>query len=653
MIGQNLKDNEEKKPNSREMNKLKDNFPQFFSKDGEFKMDAFKSFLSDEEIDISKEGYELKFLGKSYAKYQSSLETETYISPDSKHNEKSENKDSENLYIVGDNIDALKHLLSSYSGKIKCIYIDPPYNTGTDGFVYPDNFQFKASELSDKIGITEEEAERILELAGKSTHSAWLTFMYPRLTLARDLLSDDGVIFISIDDNEQSNLKLMCDEIFGEENHIENLIWKRRATPPNDRIIGKNHEYIYLYSKNNESYTLNLQRRTAQMNSNYKNPDNDPRGDWDYADLSGNGKGGRLVESCIYPIKDPITGKNNMPPKNKCWLYNQDKMNQLMEDNRIVFRGKNRTPYQKKFLKDVRNGATLPTIIEDINVDYSIDISEAGTSQNSAKEIKELFDEDIFEFPKPVTLIDKLLTSGANATSIVLDFFSGSATTADAVMQLNAEDGGNRKYIMVQLPEIIEENKPAYKAGYRTIDEIGRARIEKAAEKIKEETGADIDYGYKLYYLEKPSEKTLVDLENFEPEIKFINDDMISIFDNDHSKGKESILATWLNEDGYGLSKISKTYKLENYKADLIEKTLYIINQGLSQDDVMTLIKRIENEELNITRLVIYVHSVSFNLLHELRKNLKVLRNNKNVTLIERFWLWVLNFQFYLIKRIF
>ncbi|WP_180753313.1 hypothetical protein [Anaerococcus sp. Marseille-P3625] len=204
-------------------------------------------------------------------------------------------------------------------------------------------------------------------------------------------------------------------------------------------------------------------------------------------------------------------------------------------------------------------------------------------------------------------------------------------------MQLNAEDGGNRKYIMVQLPERIEENKPAYKAGYRSIDEIGRARIEKAAEKIKKETGADIDYGYKLYYLEKPSEKTLVDLENFEPEIKFINDDMISIFDNDHSKGKESILATWLNEDGYGLSKISKTYKLENYKADLIEKTLYIINQGLSQDDVMTLIKRIENEELNITRLVIYVHSVSFNLLHELRKNLKVLRNNKNVTLIERF----------------
>lgn len=214
---------------------------------------------------------------------------------------------------------------------------------------------------------------------------------------------------------------------------------------------------------------------------------------------------------------------------------------------------------------------------------------------------------------------------------------SGSSTTADAVMQLNAEDGGSRKYIMVQLPEKIEENKPAYKAGYKTIDEIGRARIEKAAQKIKKETGADIDYGYKLYYLESPSEKTLMDLENFVPENKLMTDDMVSVFDNKHSKGKESILATWLSEDGYGLSKSSKSYKLKNYVADLIEKTLYIIDEGLKQEDSMELIRRIENEELDITRLVVYVHSVPFNVLHELRKNLKVLRNNKNVTLIERF----------------
>lgn len=204
-------------------------------------------------------------------------------------------------------------------------------------------------------------------------------------------------------------------------------------------------------------------------------------------------------------------------------------------------------------------------------------------------------------------------------------------------MQLNAEDGGNRKYIMVQIPEKISENKPAYKAGYRTIDEVGRARIEKAAAKIKDETNADIDYGYKLYFLETPTEKTLIDLENFEPEIKLITNDMVSVFDNKHSSGKESIISTWLNEDGYGLTKSSSPYKLENYEADIIEKSLYIIDEGLENDDVMTLIKRIENEELDITRVVVYVHSVRFNVLQEMRRNLKVLRNNKNVTFIERF----------------
>lgn len=204
-------------------------------------------------------------------------------------------------------------------------------------------------------------------------------------------------------------------------------------------------------------------------------------------------------------------------------------------------------------------------------------------------------------------------------------------------MQLNAEDGGNRKYILIQLPETIPTNKPAYKAGYRTVDEIGRDRIERAAAKIKDETKADIDYGYKLFYLEKPSEKTLLDLEEFKPEIKLVSDDMISVFDNKHASGKENILATWLNEDGYGLTKEVQDYKLENYTAQLIEKTLYIIDEGLESDDVMKLIKQIEDDSLDITRLVIYSYSVKFSVLNELRKNIKVLKNNKNVTLIERF----------------
>lgn len=628
MIGQNLIKNEDKKPNSREMEKLKKEFPQFFSKDGEFKLDMFKDFLGEEEVDISKEGYELKFLGKSYAKYQSSLETETYISPDSKHNEKSENNDSENLYIVGDNIDALKHLLGSYSGKIKCIYIDPPYNTGTDGFVYPDNFEFKANELSDKIGITQEEAGRILELAGKSTHSAWMTFMYPRLTLARDLLSDDGVIFISIDDNEQANLKLMCDEVFGEENCLANLVWKKKYTGgKGTSTFADYHEYILSYSKNiNKVGEISMDRPDDEK-SKFTESDEYvlERGKYYTRPLKSNLD---PRPTLVYPIELPdgtfVTTQ---------WICAEDTYLQMKQEGRIEFKNPKSSEYPvyKKFYeKDGDGKVKIPSFI-----DFS--------SNNEAKEeLKELFKIKQtrnlpFQTPKPTKLLNIFIENFSKQNDLILDFFSGSSSTADAVMRLNAEDGGSRKYIMVQLPEKIEENKPAYKAGYRSIDEIGRARIEKAAEKIKEKTNADIDYGYKLYYLEKPSEKTLVDLENFEPEIKFINDDMVSVFDNDHSKGKESILATWLIEDGYGLSKSPKTYKLENYRADLIEKTLYIIDQGLSQDDVMTLIKSIENEELDITRLVIYVHSISFNALQELRKNLKVLRNNKNVTLIERF----------------
>lgn len=645
MIGQNLKDNEEKKPNSREMEKLKRDFPQFFSKDGEFKLDMFKDFLGEEEVDISKEGYELKFLGKSYAKYLSSLETETYISPDSCHNEKDENKNSENLYIVGDNLDALKHMLGSYSGKIKCIYIDPPYNTGTDGFVYPDNFQFNKEDLSEKIGITEEEAGRILELAGKSTHSAWMTFMYPRLTLARDLLSDDGVIFISIDDNEQANLKLMCDDIFGEENFIGTFVIN---TTPNGRDYGhiaKQHEYCLFYAKSfDRADTSMLIDKTKSFkyeddfggfnihplyNSNesfhkdnrpnlyypfYLNPNNiDSNGFYEISLEKTDG----LIE--IYP---PESKKNKVQ-----FVWRWGKPKSKININKEIVGYKNEDG-EYRIVQKMRNDEKLIR---------SLIISKDATTRRGTAEVEEIMNAKIFEFPKPLGLLKPFIQVSNAENNFVLDFFSGSSTTADAVMQLNAEDGDSRKYIMVQLPEKIEENKPAYKAGYRSIDEIGRARIEKAAEKIKKETGADIDYGYKLYYLEKPSEKTLIDLENFVPEIKLIADDMVSIFDNEHSNGKESILSTWLMEDGYGLSKSTEKYKLKNYDADLIDKTLYIIDEGLTQYDSMVLIKRIENEELDITRIVIYVHSVPFNVLHELRKNLKVLRNNKNVTLIERF----------------
>ncbi len=640
MIGNKLQENENIKPNSLEMRKLKECFPQYFNNKGEFDLDKFKEFLNQEEVDISKEGYELKFLGKSYARYLSSLETETFISPDIKHNTKQENKDSENLYIVGDNIDALKHLLSSYAGKIKCIYIDPPYNTGSDGFVYPDNFQFNKEELSKKIGITEEEVQRILELAGRSTHSAWLTFIYPRLILARDLLSDDGVIFISIDDNEQSNLKLICDEIFGESNFISSLKWKRKKQPSFLSRVANIMEYVLVYTKNiNEIDKLAVEELSDSNKPvvNASNPISErkiKKGIKVRANVS-------KIEAGVYKNKTMTTeylddvfienGRtiNDFSIRSK-FRTTQSELDKFVEQD-LVFITTNLGLRRNLTVEETKNKKA----ITDLLLDW-------GQNQDATTETKELFelsgDTNIFDNPKPVLLIKNLIKSNYNASDfIILDFFSGSATTAHAVMQLNAEDGGNRKFIMVQIPEETDKKSEAYKAGYKTIDEIGRARIEKAAKKIKDETNADIDYGYKLYYLETPKEKILLELENFNPNTKLFEFDMISVFNNEYSSGKESILATWLNEDGYGLTATSEPYILDSYKADLIEKSLYIINKGLNQQDAMTLIKRIESEELNITRVVIYVHSVEFNILQELRKNLKVLRNNKNVTLIERF----------------
>lgn len=481
--------------------------------------DKLMAVLRDDVVEKGKERYEFTWPGKRQAMAEANKSINKTLRPVVEESKDWDN--TENLYIEGDNLEVLKLLQESYLGKIKMIYIDPPYNTGND-FVYNDDFKKNLDQYNEDNADYDEEGGKLIKNTESNGrfHSDWCSMIYPRLRLARNLLSDDGVIFISIDDNEQGNLKKICDEVFGEENHIENLIWKRRSTPPNDRVIGKNHEYIYLYSKNNNSYKLNLQRRTAQMNSNYKNPDNDPRGAWNYADLSGNGKGGRLVESCVYPIQDPSTGKKHMPPKNKCWLYNESKMNELLNDNRIVFRGENGTPYQKRFLKDVRDGATLPTLIDDVNVDYSIDISKSGTSQNSAKEIKDLFNEDIFEFPKPVSLIDKLMVAGSNFDSYVLDFFSGSATTAHAVMDLNAEDGGKRKYIMVQLPEATDENSEAYKAGYKNICEIGKERIRRAGDKIladnKDKEGIEkLDIGFRVFRVDSTNMKDVY----FSPEL--------------------------------------------------------------------------------------------------------------------------------------
>lgn len=624
MMIDNLKANENIHPNSREIELLRADFPQFFDKDGEFCIDRFKKMLRSSDITLSKEGYELNFLGKSYARYLSSTKTETFISPDIAENAKEENKNSENLYIVGDNLDALKHLLGSYAGKIKCIYIDPPYNTGSDGFVYPDTFSFNAKELAETIGIEEEEAERIINLKGKSSHSAWLTFMYPRLILARELLSDDGVIFISIDYNEQANLKLVCDEIYGEENFVGEIYWESKTKSQNTETsynkLQPKAEKIFTYKRKNKDRFNLIEKGQKDY------PFNDEQGQYREHILEEmNAEGIRGRETMVFDITDGVSTVS--PAAGKQWKLGLDQVATYKESNNLFIR-------EGKIIIKMRPEFERTSVTEPF---WGFIDKNIGTAESAKKDLKVLMGCEAFDTVKPINLIKKLAFHATNEDDIVLDFFSGSATTAHAVMQLNAEDGGNRKFILVQLPEQIKEDKPAYKAGYRTIDEIGRERIRRAAKKIKEETSADIDYGFKTFYLNELKEDVLTNLLSFDDNLKLVLDDTVGIFDTEKAKGKEAILTTYLVLDGYGLSAKAEEYKLSSYIADKIEGSLYIIEQGLESEDVMELIRRIENLELDITRVVIYTSSISFNVLHELKKNLANLRNNKSVELIERY----------------
>lgn len=484
---------------SENINKIETMFPNCITetkdKNGKPKkainFDILRQMLSEDVLE-GDEAYEFTWVGKKAAIVEANKPIHKTLRP---CKEESVDWDkTENLYIEGDNLEVLKLLQESYLNKVKMIYIDPPYNTGND-FIYNDDFKMSDEEYADEVGVFDDDGGRMFkntETNGRF-HSDWCSMFYSRLMLARNLLTDDGVIFISIDDHEQENLKKCCDEVFGSSNFLEQIVWKRRANTPNDRYIGKIHEYIFVYSKNIKSLKLYLQPRDGQIDSKYKNPNNDPRGPWFADNLSANGKGGRLVKSCVFPIRNPHNNIDYYPPQNKCWLFNEEKVKQYLKEDRIGFRESTGTPYLKRFLSEVRQGSTLPTILLD-----------KGFSTDSAKEIRNLFQLDVFEFTKPTKLIETLLRTGTNGNDIVLDFFSGSATTAHAVLQLNAEDNGHRKFIMVQLPEPCDEKSEAFKAGYKNICEIGKERIRRAGAKIKEENPIgtqDLDIGFRVLKL--------------------------------------------------------------------------------------------------------------------------------------------------------
>lgn len=654
--------NENVKPNSREIEVLKNNFPACFDKEGNFDIDKFKSTIS-ASVDITEENYGLNFLGKNYAKLISALDTETVIEPDKKHNELAGNKDSKNLYITGDNLDVLKHLTKSYAGSIDVIYIDPPYNTGNDGFIYNDRFKYTADELVEKLNISEDRANKILDFTskGSASHSAWLAFMYPRLYIARDLLSDNGVIFISIDDNEQAQLKLLCDDVFGEENFISDMIWFSNVGGRSDaKYIATTKEYILMYAKNiactaplkNKriydkdvimSYSekdeiskykkgLTLQKggneselndRTSMGYSIYYNPEeNDVKViDETFFDANNNCCIGKANEKLLKIGYYRITPAKKANGAEGRWRWGKDRFLQDYKKE-IIFEKKTDGTYMCYTKDRIYNDYK-----EEKNKDYILE-KEMNTASGT-REVSEIFNDKIFDYPKPAKLIKYLINLADNKDITVLDFFSGSGTTGQAVMELNAEDGGNRKFILVQLPEAVESKE------YKTIDEIGRKRIELSAQKIKKEhpeyTG---DLGFKHYTVKEVDADTIANMEEFDPNKNVVNiGDVIT---------DDTIITTWLCADGYGIDADICKIDLAGYSAYMCENHLYLIDAGFKEEHLNALMKRIiEDPEFNIKYIVLFGYNFNDWSINEMmEKNTKVIKNSNkalNIDILTRF----------------
>ena len=648
MIQDIIKENEAVTPVSREMEGLREYFPQCFNNEGRFDIEKFREAI-EPQVDVTREGRSYDFLGKSYARMLSSLDTTTVIRPDVEHNSKPENANSENIYISGDNLDALHHLVKSYAGQVKCIYIDPPYNTGSDGFVYNDKFKFTAEDLEKKLSISPDEAEKIIAMTSghRASHAAWLTFMMPRLQLARELLSKDGVIFISIDDNEQAYLKQLCDNVFGEDDFVGTIIWNN-ATDNNPTNLTIEHEYILCYTKNKEllepiwkssisaikdllidkGKELNGKYKGEQLQSAWKQwykENKSQLGELDrykYIDEGGVYTGSQSVhnpgkEGYRYDIIHPVTKKPCKQPL-MGYRFPEASMKKMIDEGRIIF-GDDETKLVEIKLYASEYQDKFSSV-------YELD-SRAG-----ANELKALFPEakQIFKNPKPIEVIEHILSYMNIGDMYVMDFYGGSSTTADAIMQLNQKQRRKIRYIIIQIQEKIAEDKEAYKLGYRTIDQIGMERIKRAAKKIKEESPMFAgDLGFKHYTLEEVPENTLDKLETFDPNVFLTTDDTLNLF------GRETVLTTWLMQDGYGLNAKTKDVKLNNYHATLCGNHLYMTDGGFTEDDMVALIDLYQKDPSFCPDcIVLFGYSFSHNAKDMLEKNKPTVDLVKDIKLI-------------------
>ena len=451
---------------------------------------VLRELLGDAIADADEESFGFQWVGKQEAKRAAAKPTRQTLRP--MVDDSVDWDTTENLYIEGDNLEVLKLLQRAYLGRVKMIYIDPPYNTGND-FVYEDDFAMSWEEMDEAMGNIDEEGNRLRRNLDSNPryHSDWCSMIYSRLLVARTLLANDGVIFISIDDNEVHHLRKICDEVFGAGNFLAQVVWERAYAPINlMKHFSPSHDYIVCYAKDVDLAICNGIPRSSEADARYSNPDNDPRGVWQSDNLSV----GPAIEANIYPITTP-SGRVVEPPAGRSWRLSANAFAERLRQNRIWFGSDgNGVPRMKRFLSELRKTGVTPMTIWKYE--------EVGHSQDATKALAGIFDgKKYFDYPKPVDLIKRCISLYSSPDSLILDFFSGSATTVHAVMQLNAEDGGKRKYICVQLPEETPEGSEARKAGYETICEIGKERIRRAGKKIKEEAGLmgqDLDTGFRV-----------------------------------------------------------------------------------------------------------------------------------------------------------
>ncbi|WP_436705636.1 DNA methyltransferase [Lactiplantibacillus argentoratensis] len=668
----NEKYNETVQPNTAFLNELKEKLPEFFAENGSFDIDKFKNQLDDNNINELSEGYQLNFIGKNYARRQAGEMPTTVIVPDEKQNER-EGKNSSNLFFTGDNLEVLRHLQTAYANKVDVIYIDPPYNTGKDDFVYPDNFEYSDDKLKEMFGLNDDQLSRLKSIQGKASHSAWLTFMYPRLALSKKLLSNDGVIFTSIDDNEQANLKLLMDEVFGEDNFVADVTRIAKRTSDKGTHFRPTKDHILVYGKyisllpefgiaksvkeTDYKFTEANGRKYKKSGASLFQPSLDSRPNQRYYIEAPDGS---LIipPGNVFPEKK-ADGSKIKPESNndKVWRWSVDTY--IKQKEKLIFtKGSSTNPlldengnqskwniYPKVYFDDDLAGKLHP---EDVIYDFP-----------NSKGTKEILQLDIpFSFAKPSELIKYLGTLFDSKGGLFLDFFAGSSTTADAVMQLNAEDGGHRKFIMVQLPEKTyhtdkdgkevptKGGKAAYDAGFRSIDQISRERIRRAAKKIREDNELTLpenfDGSFKHYRVVKPIKQTLENIEDFDPNNTNLFTNMVDGFSSQSlevagdTAGEDTILTTWLAKDGYSFDTNVEEIKFGNYTAHQVENNrLYLINEGWGADQTRELLNQLGTHQLEVQSVVLFGYSFNVAELRELENGLKQL--DSKVTLIKRY----------------